>query len=456
MRASPLLLTLLLATTGLAGCLGGGPDVDLAKKPARELLQAATEPLWFNPQNFPHPAFGYPTLTNPAVGPNVPAWWKPIDALALPKPIQGIELVGATGDSVPSGAGMALFGSLAVVPGASGKTHIVDISDPAKPTPLSAFSPTTRGTDTIAYPDGRLVAVFATDNDLLYVFDLSEPENPVQLATIQPTTTSHKVNVVPGTPIVYNANSQGGGALPGFPPDGITEIYDLTDPETPVHVQDFKNGYGCHHIYFYIDSGRDLYRAYCAGIEVTQIWDIADPRNPRVVVTIPVHHGRPGLPPTALVPVTFSHFSIPNRDATVLIVGDEMGGGALAACTAHAETPLGGVSAPTGALWFYDITDEQNPVLQGWFSPPAHLVSNPTLAGCTAHHGRLVPDPDGRDLLAMAYYGAGVVLVDFSDPMAASIVDQWNDGTNTWEAWYYNGYVFTGDLARGLDALKFV
>jgi hypothetical protein len=79
---------------------------------------------------------------------------------------------------------------------------------------------------------------------------------------------------------------------------------------------------------------------------------------------------------------------------------------------------------------------------------------------CTAHHGRLVPDPQGRDLLAMSFYHAGVVLIDFtgvgsqSGPLPRA-VDQYVDGSDTWETWYYNGYLFTGDLARGLDVLAF-
>ena len=47
------------------------------------------------------------------------------------------------------------------------------------------------------------------------------------------------------------------------------------------------------------------------------------------------------------------------------------------------------------------------------------------------------------------------VLIDFTDPTDPWMIDQWNEHTDTWEAWYYNGYVFTGDLRRGLDVLTF-
>ena len=34
------------------------------------------------------------------------------------------------------------------------------------------------------------------------------------------------------------------------------------------------------------------------------------------------------------------------------------------------------------------------------------------------------------------------------------MVDQFQDHSNTWETWYDNGYLFTGDLSRGMDVLK--
>jgi hypothetical protein len=120
-------------------------------------------------------------------------------------------------------------------------------------------------------------------------------------------------------------------------------------------------------------------------------------------------------------------------------------------------------SGPVGNLWFYDITDEEDPQLQGWISPTHHYTSNPphddrlteiggagVPAGCTAHFGQLLPQ---ENMLAMAFYGAGVVIIDFNDPMNPMIVDQWNENTNVWDVWFYQGYLFTGDLARGMDIL---
>jgi hypothetical protein len=455
-RLPAILLVTPLLAAALAGCVqtpSGTQEVD----PASVLgLLPATEPLWNNPQTAPHPLFNYPTLSNPATGANIPSWWNPIPVRPLPEQITGMELVTAAGDQMKQGAGMSVFGSLAVVPGYGEPTAIFDISDPEAPVLLSTLDDEShRNVDFIAYPSGRLVIVLSTGAGILPVWDITDPTDPKHLVDLEPASGTHKVNVVPGTPIVYNANSNGGagsgptGLVAGMTPGtaaGQTEIFDLTDPEDPVHVQDWKNGFGCHHIYFW--NSAEKQRALCAGIEFTQIWDTADPRNPTVITSLPVHHGVAGTPSASIPLMAFSHFSILNDDGTILIVGDEMGGGSVPpGCSAP--------GAPTGAIWFYDVKDETSPQLLGWFSPGHHLDPSRAAVSCTAHHGRLVPGPDGQDLLAMAFYGAGVALVDFSDPTMPRLVDQFAEGTDTWEVQYYNGYLFTGDLNRGMDVLTF-
>lgn len=417
----------------MAGCIAQ-PDVDLASTTPVDGILASESALWLDPQFAPHPMFGWPTLVHPATGADVPAWWAPIPHAPALERIAGFEHVTQLGSDVPQGAGIALFGSLAVVPGYGQLSYTVDISDPAAPKVLGTMEGSHRGAAIIAYPDGRLVTVFAA-GATIDVFDITDPTMPVLLSAIEER--SHKLNVVPGTPIVYNS---------------AMGIFDLTDPENPEKVGTTSSS--CHHIFFWNDASQEKYRGLCAGYANTVIWDTADPRAPVEVVRVPHFHGNPALPPASVTPVTFSHTALLSADGTILVVGDETGGGAAAACTAHAQAAGVSVSGPLGALWFYDVSDEKNPQLLSWFSPTAHAVTNPIAAGCTAHHGRLVPDPEGRDLMTMGYYGAGVLLVDFTNPMQPMLVDQWNDGANVWEAWHYNGWVFTGDLERGFDVLK--
>jgi hypothetical protein len=465
-----LLLVTALVGSVFAGCLQQPelPDVG-DENPILNLL--AGPALWPDPQNTPHPAFGWPTVSHPATanGTDLPAFWEPIPEKKLPTPLGALKHVVKAPD-VPRGGGIALFGSLAVVPGYGQDSSIVDISDPENPKVLSHFKQQEgmgnhRGATIIAYPDGRLVTVISTAQGL-DVWDITDPTQPEGLTPIK--VRSHKVGVVPGTPIVYNAPSGGGGAATNGgggrtvqTAQGVTQIYDLTDPENPVHVKNWTNGFGCHHVYFWNDISKDKYRGICAGIEYTQLWDLKDPLNPKVIVSVPVHHGVANSPSGALTPHAFSHYAGLSKDGRILLVGDENGGGGSPpGCVASVSTPAGAVSTPVGALWFYDVSTETNPRLLGWYSPlnDPRVKISPTQS-CTAHHGRLVP-AEGRDVVAMSFYGMGVVVVDFTGIGSPSgplpkVVAQFADQSDTWETWYYNGYLFTGDLARGMDVLAF-
>ncbi len=441
--------------------------------------------LWEDPQNFPHPMYNWPTLSSPANGTNVPRWWQPIQVAELPDHISGLDFVGRAGadQDVTAGAGIALFGSLAVVPsdgwnGAEGG-WVVDISDPTHPQRLGVMETTGRGAAIIAYPNGRLVTVVSTTAGFDTV-DITDPLNPVVISNVTPTEGGHKLGVVPGTPFVYNAGS--GGGDPGVPgvaghplygPGlcnasidqcvGYTSIYDMSDPEAPVLVQEFQNGLACHHIFFWNAVDGSKQRAICAGIQYTQLWDTSDPANPTVIVNVPVHHGTANTPSGMLSVAAFSHTAGLNLDGTILYVGDEnMGGSLPPGCGAgtQATDQVGQLGTPVGATWFYDVSDETDPQVMGYFSPPRdaeHQVDR----SCTTHHGRLVPDKEGRDLLAMSFYNDGSILIDFTPAaegvpvVEPKVIGEYNDGSDTWETWYYGGYLFLGDLNHGLDVVGF-
>jgi hypothetical protein len=457
--------------SAFAGCLakpgtpsdGAVPNADPALAPGSILgtlgidhLLKAGPALWKDPQNTPHPAWGWATLANPAAGTTLPQWWNPMPSAVLPAHVTGLTHVAQLTEGVPAGAGIAVFGSLAVVPEDAKMTHIVSLADPLHPKVLGSLESHGRGAAIIAYPDGRLVAASATSPGF-DVIEFTDPTNPVLLAQVEPKQGGHKLGVVPGTPIVYNAASSGGGTegqLDSTKGTGVTEIYDLTDPSNPQLVQEFPNGFSCHHIFFWNSLDGSKQRAICAGIEYTQLWDTADPLHPKVIVSIPVHHGVAGTPSAAASIEAFSHSAGMNAAGTVLYVGDENGGGGIPpGCVLGANAPVAGnTGTPVGATWFYDVKDEKNPKLLGFFEPPRTPTNNPQRS-CTTHHGRLIPE-EGRDLLAMSYYQDGVILIDFTGIGAGTLpkqVAQFADGSDTWETWYANGYLFTGDLARGFD-----
>lgn len=436
-----LLLTSLLALTALAGCLGDddsnpqGPDAD---------------PSYEDPQP---------------------------DSVTALEPVG--RLMGLDGEPYPSGAGIWAHGDYVFGSSRSLGFYVADISDPTAPQvvwnttedDLTAYG---RDADVVEHPDGRLTLVIATQSDGMHIYDVTVPEAPEFLARTVFEDASgnpipnHNVAVVPGTELVFNSRSGGEGST--------NDLVDVSTPDAPVVLGTYGT-HGCHDITFFSTFGQDDFRAYCAGIERTEIWDLnglstdAADFGIGLVATIGFPEGSPivGNPALSAYPArTLHHLAMVNEDGTVLIVGDEQnGGGDPGGCLFYDEAT--GTSSFTGALWFYDISDEASPQLLSWLSPPTVVNEQPeadtenmdptnplgildNLPSCTAHFGTLVP---GEEKLVMAWYHAGVVLIDFSDPSSPMIIDQFQDeGINTWDARIHGGYVFTGDIGRGMDVLK--
>lgn len=445
-----LLIVVCLLGAGFTGCIGSSDPVEqTAVDPSTDdrLEPTADQALFDDPQHFPHPAFGGPTLTH--VPEDAPRWWQPIEPREVPEEITGLEPIGGAGEG-GTGDGIAVFGSLVINP--SGE--VFNISNPEDPQILTELDLEigARQVVTIPFSDGRLFAAFATASGLIPVWNITDPTDPERTTVIEVPNNGHTIANVPGTQLLYNANAA--GSLPAFPfaptssSGPVTEIYDLSDPREPELVQTWENGYGCHMVSFHITTEHQ--RAYCAAVDATQIWDISDPAHPEVVSTTPMPHGvepAPGEPILA----TVSHWAVVNRDATVMAVADETGGGAAPMCDAKTSVGDRTVSGPWGNVWFYDITDEEEPELVGWISPSSHVTYEPRPGSCTAHIGRMVPHAS-QDLLAMSFYAGGLAVIDFTDPSNPSFVAHWT-GEDPMDAWFYNGYIVSGDASSGIDVL---
>ncbi len=383
-------------------------------------------------------------------------WGEPI-----PETVAGVEHLGEL--TVESGAlnggGIWTHGDHAYVSGLGSGFHVVDISDPKNPVRVGNISGEevySRDVDLLE-TDNRTIAVLATQSGGMTFVDVTDPTAPriLSILEIEP---NHNVAVVPNTTLVYNSPSTGEGRA--------NEIVDASDPLRPEVVAEFGE-HGCHDITFYTSPSGDTQRAYCAGVDVTEIWDISDPMSPELVTTV----SNPCMDDdVTAAPYSncggLHHTAFVNHDASVLIVGDEFQGGAGPGCGAQQSAAGMSAATPIGALWFYDISAEENPALLGWFAPdvPAQrhadaltgtLASSPTAApfsmSCTSHFGDLMP---GKEMAVIGWYHAGVVLIDFSDPENPMQVDQWADQAYVWDAKVHNGYVFTGDIQRGLDSLR--
>ena len=81
---------------------------------------------------------------------------------------------------------------------------------------------------------------------------------------------------------------------------------------------------------------------------------------------------------------------------------------------------------------------------------------------CVAHNGSLIPVP-GRDIKVQAWYQGGISIMDFTDadhPVEIGYFDRGPIDPNMlvlggpWSAYWYNGYIYASEIARGLDIFE--
>jgi hypothetical protein len=79
-----------------------------------------------------------------------------------------------------------------------------------------------------------------------------------------------------------------------------------------------------------------------------------------------------------------------------------------------------------------------------------------------AHNGSLIPVP-GRDIEVQAWYQGGISIVDFTDAAQPFEIAYFDRGPidpkmlvlgGEWAAYWYNGYIYGSEIARGLDVFE--
>jgi hypothetical protein len=205
---------------------------------------------------------------------------------------------------------------------------------------------------------------------------------------------------------------------------GIISVVDITRPRKAkiVAQPSVFPANGCH------DGHIDGHYAYMACLTEGQVWDIKNPLKPKILAHI------------SDVPDAIWHSSTVSNDGKTVGFGFESFQAGGASCTGQTE------NGPTGAIYFYDVSDPTAPKQLGSFTPPR------TITGvCTAHNFTTIPGIE-KDILVTAWYSAGVMAVDYSDPSAPTEIAHYLPaGTSTWDANWYKGHVYVGDSGRGLD-----
>ena len=151
----------------------------------------------------------------------------------------------------------------------------------------------------------------------------------------------------------------------------------------------------------------------------------------------------------------FWHSATFNNDATKLLFSDEWGGGTSPMCQNIHPTMWGGNAV-------FDIQgtgDSRRLKFGGYFKMPAWQTAT---ENCVAHNGSLVPVP-GRDIMAQAFYQGGATVFDFTNSASIKEIAYFDRGPidansliigGYWSVYYYNGFLYGSEIARGLDIFQ--
>ena len=191
----------------------------------------------------------------------------------------------------------------------------------------------------------------------------------------------------------------------------------------------------CHDITAY--SAMGLAAGACSGNGL--LLDIHDPVHPKRIDAV----NDPNY--------SYWHSATFSNDGKKVVFTDEWGGGIQPRC--RPTDPLN-----WGADAIFNITDDKLK-FDGYYKMPA--AQGPT-ENCVAHNGSLVPVP-GRDIEVQAWYQGGISVVDFTDPAHPQEIGYFDRGPidaknavlgGDWSAYWYNGYIYGSEIARGLDVFK--
>ncbi len=191
----------------------------------------------------------------------------------------------------------------------------------------------------------------------------------------------------------------------------------------------------CHDITVYSAIG--LAAGACSGNGI--LLDIKDPVNPKRVDAV----NDPNY--------SYWHSASFSNDGSKVVFTDEWGGGLGARCRPNDPNKW-------GADAIFGLKDDKL-TFQSYYKMPA---AQSDTENCVAHNGALVPVP-GRDIEVQAWYQGGVSVVDFTDAAHPFEIAYFDRGPidpkvlvlgGEWAAYWYNGYIYGSEIARGLDVFE--
>ncbi|MFB7344939.1 LVIVD repeat-containing protein [Streptomyces hydrogenans] len=299
------------------------------------------------------------------------------------------------------------------------------------------------------------------------IFDISDIANPRYVASVETACGSHTHTILPQRKdvYVYVSSYSPNAAFPDCQPphDGISVIKVPRKAPQQARIVNFpvlfpgegpdgggnpggptnpgvSKTTGCHDIT--VLPGKDLAAGACMGDGI--LFDVSDPEHPRVIDQVQDN-----------VNFAFWHSATFNQKADKVVFTDELGGGGGATCNTV-------VGPNRGANGIYDIVgkgDKRKLVFRSYYKIPRPQADT---ENCVAHNGSLIP-VKGKDLMVQAWYQGGVSVWDFTDSAHPKEIGYFDRGPvsdtalttgGSWSAYYYNGHIYSNEIARGLDVLK--
>jgi len=191
----------------------------------------------------------------------------------------------------------------------------------------------------------------------------------------------------------------------------------------------------CHDITVYSAIG--LAAGACSGNGL--LLDIKDPVHPKRVDAV----NDPNY--------SYWHSASFSNDGSKVVFTDEWGGGLGARCRANDPNKW-------GADALFNLKDNKLSLASYYKMPAAQGDTE----NCVAHNGSLIPVP-GRDIEVQAWYQGGISIVDFTDIAHPFEIAYFDRGPidpkmlvlgGDWSAYWYNGYIYGSEIARGLDVFE--
>jgi hypothetical protein len=391
-----------------------------------------------------------------------------------------------------------------------------DISNPAKPARVAVVPCSTAQADPSIY--GNLLFVSAEGNGNrsdcakggvkdpkdhmagVRIYDVSNPKAPKLIKNVQTCKGSHTHTIVPdpknkGVIYIYVSGSQ--GARPETELAGCNNGTDPADEANSLFRLDVIKVPLAHPEQASVVTGERLFTNMAPaptragrssrggrrgrGADSTATPPPTGPRNCHDVTAYPTMHLLAGAcasygllvdvsnpeKPVRLDAVSDTNFSlwhtaVFSNDASKVVFTDEWGGGTAPNCQATSMMEMGGNTVLT-------ISHDRKYKEHAYFKIP---TAQSPQENCVSHNGGLLPVP-GRDIMVQGWYQGGIDVSDFTDPdhpfeiayFDRGPVDAPNDTSaasgrsrfsigGSWGAYYWNGYIYSSELARGLDVLE--